>query len=125
MSRGSFNTVAAWWLAALMVLGGCSTKSPTSALADLTAEFQSADAALKAKADLAAASFKTNDYLGAVLPLQGLQTAPDLAPKQQKAVENALDAVMTKMFEEAAKGDPQALQARDALRKMGRRPGAN
>jgi hypothetical protein len=123
--RGSFNILAGLCLAAVMVLAGCGAKSATSALSDLAVEFQSADPALKAKADLAVSSFKTNDYVTAVVSLQGLQNAAGLAPKQQKTVEDALDAVYTRVFEGATKGDPQALEARDTLRKMQKRPGAN
>jgi hypothetical protein len=101
-------------------MSGCGPKSPAGTLSNLAAEFKSADPALKAKAEQAAASAKTNDYLGAVLALRELKATPALAPKQRKAVETALDAVMNQMFDEAAKENPQAVQARDALRQMQR-----
>lgn len=125
MRRGSFIIAVGFCLTAILVSIGCGSKSPTGALSGLTAEFQSADPAVKAKADLAAANFKTNDYVGTVVTLRDLKTAPGLAPKQLKAVDTALDAVLGKVFDEASKGDPHALEARDALRQMQKRPGAN
>ncbi len=109
--------------ALLLGLSGCGakSKSPTGALANLQTQLQSADPALKAKADSAAASFKTNDYVGAWVALKDIQDAPGATPQQQEAAQGAIDAVLGKMFDEAAKGDQHALDARNQLRQMQRR----
>ncbi len=125
MRRCLLMVITGLGLAALIGLSSCGskTKSATGALSNVAAELKSADAGLRAKADLAAASFKTNDYVGTWVALKDIQNAPGLTPPQLKAVQDAVDAVLGKMFDEAAKGDPHALEARNQLRQMQGRPG--
>ncbi len=125
MRNSSLIGVAFLSLAVVLLGNGCGAKSPSGALAGLTTKFQSADPMLKAKAEAAAAQFKTNNYVGTVVSLRELKAAPGVAPKQQVAIDGAMDAVLGKMFDRASKGDPQALEARDTLRQLQRRPGAN
>lgn len=109
-------------LGGLMFWGGCSGKSTGDAQANFIEAFQSADATLKAKAEFVTASFKTNNYVATVTTLQEIGANPALTPQQQKAVDDMREMVNTQLYDQVDQGDPNAIQARDVLQQMRRRP---
>lgn len=60
---------------------------------------------------------QTNGYAAAVLSLKKVYRAENLSPEQQKAVNDTLTAINDKMYAAANKGDAQAAQAIQDLRK--------
>jgi hypothetical protein len=107
-------------LAAVVLLAGCSGKTSSKADAELLAQFQGADAALKEKIEYTIASFKTNNYVGAVTTLREAAASASLSAKQQKAIENMQEMMMTKMYREIDHGDSNAIMSRDILQELRR-----
>lgn len=59
----------------------------------------------------ALASYKAGELEDAVTRLQKLRTATVLTAQQRMAVQDSVAAVMTEIYELAAKGDTKAIQA--------------
>ena len=109
-------------MAGLLALSACSRQSAGGAISRLRTEFKAAAPALKDQAELAASACETNGYVVAVTALQALTLAPDLAPKQQKAVDNLKELIMAQLYREADQGNTNALNARDELQRLRQRP---
>ena len=59
----------------------------------------------------AMASYKAGNYEDAVTRLQRLRTKAAMTPQQRMALQDAMAAVMTEVYELASKGDARAVQA--------------
>jgi beta-lactamase regulating signal transducer with metallopeptidase domain len=114
-----------WWLVpglmAVMLISGCAKKTPDNTAQNLASEFTSANAELKAKIEFVVATQKTNNYVGAITTLQGIMGSPGLTQKQQKAVEDMFEALNTSLYAAVDKGDPNAIQANEALKALRQR----
>jgi hypothetical protein len=100
-----------------LLLAGCGG-SPQSVATRGAKAFQSAPPETKAAWDAAIAAIKTNGYTSASLALQQLMTQPGLTPQQTRAAQETGTALSDQMYEAANKGDANAKQAIDELRKL-------
>ena len=64
------------------------------------------------------AAIKTNGYVAATLAIQKVMEQPGLTPKQTQAAQETGVALSDQMYEAANKGDANAKQAIDDLRKL-------
>ncbi len=107
--------VIAGGIAVSLALAGCGRKGSTSA-AVRTKAFVSASPEIKAIWEAAVSGLKTNDYVGSQLALFDLRTQTNLTTEQMTLVEDTLKAASGRMFDAAARGDTNALEAMKALR---------
>ncbi len=108
-------------LVTAVVLSGCARQGTNDVFTGLTTEFKTAEPSLKTKVESAVAAFKTNNYVGAIVALQEVTATSALTRPQQKAVEDMLQLVTSRLYEGVEKGDTNAIQARDALQQLRRR----
>jgi len=102
------------------LLVGCQ-KNAASMASDNAKLFQSADPTIKADWDAAIAATRTNGYAAAILSLKSLRQQTNLTSQQATAVDQMLTAINDQMYEAANKGDANAQQSIEELRKaMGR-----
>jgi hypothetical protein len=66
---------------------------------------------------MAMAAIQTNGYVAASLALQKVMALPGLTPQQVQAAQEAGVALSDQMYEAANKGDANAKQALEELRK--------
>ncbi len=93
---------------------GCGSGAPKLSSADLKA-FDKAPAELKQRWEKAVAADKSRDYLTASVSYAAL-LRESLDPAQSAAVQTAIAALNTRMYEAAEKGDPNAQKAVQAQR---------
>jgi len=84
---------------------------------------QSAAPEAKAAWDAALAATQTNDYATAFFTLRTLRGQPDLTPAQTEAIDSQSVLVNDRMTTAAGKGDSNALQAIQEIRKASRTQG--
>ena len=101
-------------LAVSLVLASCGNKGSTEH-AVRTKVFDSAEPATKAIWDAAISALKTNDSVGSQLALFDLRARTDLTAEQMSIVDDTLKAVSARMFDAAARGDTNALEAMEEL----------
>ncbi len=63
-------------------------------------------------------SYKSGQLEDAVTRLQNLRATPVMSPQQRMALNDAIAAVMTDIYAQAANGDPRAVQAVKQYEKM-------
>ncbi len=102
---------------AVLLMPGCS-KSASSVGSRNTKAFQSANPETKASWDTALAAMNTNGFVTATVALMKLQQVPSLTPDQLKAVNETVTAVSDQMYAAANKGDANAKNAIEELRKL-------
>ncbi|MGA2865402.1 MAG: hypothetical protein ABSF95_13085 [Verrucomicrobiota bacterium] len=126
------NTIPARrWIRSVAALGlvlslglacaGCK-KSDNQGAVDAKA-FQAAAPEIKAAWDRALAAAQSNDYAAAYLTLRQLRAQSDLTPGQLEAINAQSTLVNDRMAAAAQKGDTNALQAIQEIRKASRMPG--
>lgn len=136
--KPNLSIAACFCLALVMSTAGCRPKgSAGSAGGPATGELEKAEKAL-ASADVAAAqtpeappvpapaqqikqaveAYKGGKLEDAVVRLQTLRATPVMTAQQRMALNDAMAAVMTDIYAQAAKGDPRAVQAVKQYEKM-------
>jgi len=99
-----------------LLLAGCG-RTPQSAAARAAKTFQSASPEAKAAWGTAMAAIQTNGYVAASVALQQVMALPGLTPQQSQAAQAAGVALSDQMYDAANKGDANAKQAIEELRK--------
>ena len=103
-----------WLLTVIMALGlalvGCSKQSSVDTSA-LEANFQTAEAALKASADKAVTAIKSADYSGALAELKKLAGDAKLTPEQQQTIKDVIAQVQKAITDAAGKATAEADKA--------------
>jgi hypothetical protein len=118
MKRWSALALCAGFFA--LLVPGCH-KNAASMASENAKLFQSADPAVKGDWDAAVAAFRTNGYATAIITLKNLRQQTNISSQQATAVDQMLTAVNDQMYEAANKGDANATQSIEDLRKaMGR-----
>ncbi len=116
MKSRYFVCLLAW---VVVVLGGCNKGSVSAGALDTTA-FQSAAPEVKAAWDGIVGAMRSNDYVTVFFALRQLRGHEGLTPQQIAAVDAQSTALNDRMATEAEKGDTNALQAIQEIRKLSR-----
>ena len=137
-----FRSVELLLALAIPMLGiGCSKSGTPAEASELTSAFQlnsppveakqetaspaapvqGQDAEVKQVVGQAVSAMRTNAYVEAAALLQVLKTQPNLTPEQRIAVQDASVAVLARVAEAADRGDPAAIKAVEAIKRMPRR----
>ncbi len=116
---GTLRIVFGLAACAVLLCCGCNrgAKDPSKVGSQYDKTFQSADAEVKACWDHATAAMSTNGFAAATLALQQLLQQTNATPEQIQAAHETVLAVNAKMYEAANKGDANALQSIQELRK--------
>jgi hypothetical protein len=100
-----------------LALAACGRKGSTSEAAR-TRAFVSASPEIKVNWEGAVSALKTNDYVGSQLALFNLRAQTNLTTEQMTLVEDTLKAASGRMFDAAARGDTNALEAMRELHEL-------
>lgn len=116
---GTLRIVFGLAACACLLCCGCNrgAKDPSKLGAQHDKAFQSAQPEVKACWDNATAAMATNGYAAAMMALQQLLEHTNATPEQIQGAHETVLAVNAKMYEAANKGDPNALQSIQELRK--------
>jgi hypothetical protein len=116
-ARELFSGIA---IAALMAIclatAGCS-KTATPKVASDTKAFESASPEIKADWEKTMSAVTSNDYATAILTCRKLQEQSELTPEQHTAVNDTMTAVNDRLAAAVEKGDQNAINAMDEVRK--------
>jgi hypothetical protein len=113
-------TIAAAGLITTVLVSGCKGgggQDPNKLGAKYTQLFASADAETRGYWDTANLALATNGFAVAIQALQSLLLETNLSPEQTSAAGQTATAVSDKMYAAANKGDANARQAIEELRK--------
>lgn len=97
--------------------GGGSAKDPNKLGAQYDPLFASADEETKVCWQTATGALQTNGYAVTILAVRTMLQTGKLTPEQAQAARETATAASDKMYEAANKGDAQAVQAIEELRK--------
>ncbi len=113
------GTVAASAAVCLVLLCGCGggSKDPNKIGSQYDKAFASADAETKAGWEASKAAMKTNGYAASLLSMQAMLQKGTLTAEQGQAAREFSKAVSDQMYAAANKGDANALQSLEEMRK--------
>ena len=104
-----------------LALTGCGKKAIPKVASD-TKAFEAASPKIKADWGKAMSAFASHDYATAILTCRKLQMQKELTPQQLTAVIDTITIVNNQLLDGLKKGDQNAIQANEEVRKNWRQP---
>jgi predicted small lipoprotein YifL len=118
----SFSQIAiAVLLTIFTATPGCGKKGVPK-IASNTKAFETASSEIKADWEKAITAAASHDYATAILTCRKLQLQKELTPEQRTAVTDTITAENNQLLDGLRKGDPNAIQANEEVRKGWRHP---